>query len=331
MFRHYCMHFYIDILYILRVDCLKVNLKIFHHFVRIVICVSGIIIIAVKLSHSNKFIFFFSEENSHANFFTYWVQTLFNRTSYSRVFIYILVGLAAAPLGMIISLGFACGLLVALVFFPVLIGPLCFSLYVTCLVYVLCKIVCILHQLVKTSESSLKTAFKKCMKWLYTKTERVPFSPTVGLSLTELSSASDSGQSKNAEDVEHVISEKSFSSDENEETTQGDFRQLNVRSLLRVARPRFYAIDDLENQESETIDQDFPQENKVKKEVNDSAKQPPVQPKNSLLFRNVAVVKTYPTNNTAMKEKLEEMRRLLTTIRRRVSIQYPSSPSTGPS
>ena len=157
------------------------------------------------------------------------MQTLFNKTSYSCVLIYILVGLAAAPLGMIISLGFACGLIIVPLLFPVLIGPLCFSLYVTCLVYVFCKIVRILHQLVKTS---LKAAPRRCMKWLYATTETVPFSSTVGLSLTELSSAEgNNGQSENAEDMEHALSEKSLSSDENQGTTQADVRQLNVRSV----------------------------------------------------------------------------------------------------
>ena len=91
-----------------------------------------------------------------------------------------------------------------------------------------------------------------------------------------------------------------------------------------MARPRFYAIDDLENQETETHD-DTNSFSQASKACNNEQitchqrdKQQRLEPKNSIQFKNVVVV-----DKPAMSEKLEEMRRLLTTIRRRVSIQYP--------
>lgn len=101
--------------------------------------------------------------------------------------------------------------------------------------------------------------------------------------------------------------------------------------MLHVARPRFYAIDDLGskgtatliggNSSSQTI-----KASKEQRNCHQRDKQQRPEAKNSIQFRNVTVVKTYPADKSAMTEKVEEMRRLLSSIRRRVS--NPGSSST---
>lgn len=102
--------------------------------------------------------------------------------------------------------------------------------------------------------------------------------------------------------------------------------------LLHVARPRFYAIDDLENQELPAVHDDrfsfrAYKANKEKFTSQQRDRQQRPEAKESFQFRNIAVVKTYPTDRSAIKEKLEDMRKLLTTIRRRVSTQQHGNAS----
>ena len=104
---------------------------------------------------------------------------------------------------------------------------------------------------------------------------------------------------------------------------------LNFGQLLHVARPRFYAINDLENQEAESGNDNDSSSlarhaNKEHMTCHHRDRQQRLEAKNSVQFHNNidGVVATYPTDKPVSTEKLEEMRRLLATIRRRVSIQY---------
>ena len=97
-----------------------------------------------------------------------------------------------------------------------------------------------------------------------------------------------------------------------------------------MARPRFYAVDDLGTQETETRDDGNSsfQASKFNKDqtiCHQRDRQLHPEAKDSVQFKNVTIVKTYPTDKSAMTEKLEDMRRLLTTIRRRVSVQHPGN------
>ena len=104
---------------------------------------------------------------------------------------------------------------------------------------------------------------------------------------------------------------------------------LNFVQLLHVARPRFYAINDLANQEAESANDNDSSSvaryaNKEHVSCHDRDRQQRLEAKNSAQFHNNVdgVVATYPTDKLLMAEKLEEMRHLLTAIRRRVSYQY---------
>ena len=103
---------------------------------------------------------------------------------------------------------------------------------------------------------------------------------------------------------------------------------LNSLKVLHVARPRFYAIDDLENQGTESGNDSNSSSqagngNREHITCHQRDRQQRIEAKNSAEFHgNVAVVANRPTDKPAMGESLEEMRRLLTSIRRRVSVQY---------
>lgn len=106
--------------------------------------------------------------------------------------------------------------------------------------------------------------------------------------------------------------------------------------LLHVARPRFYAIDDLGNEETSTLTSgnspsQTNRDHKEQRTCHQRDRQQRPEAKNSIQFRNVTVVKTYPADKSATTETVEEMRRLLTSIRRRVSSQYPGSSFTSQS
>ena len=103
--------------------------------------------------------------------------------------------------------------------------------------------------------------------------------------------------------------------------------------MLHVARPRFYAIDDLGNKETSTMisGNSSSQTNRDQKEqriCHQRDRQQRPEAKNSIQFKNVTVVKTYPTDKLATTETVDDMRRLLTSIRRRFSNQYPGTSST---
>lgn len=146
---------------------------------------------------------------------------------------YFIIGLSAAPLGLIISFSFICGIVLTSLFLPILIGPLCFSVYVTFLAYIVWRIVRALLHLGQSLEASMKQSFRSCMGWLYRNTQRVPFSGSSGSPMPEPLDAEDDNRSENGEIVEQVLFEESLSDDEHEQTAQGDFRQLNVRSVSR--------------------------------------------------------------------------------------------------
>ena len=104
---------------------------------------------------------------------------------------------------------------------------------------------------------------------------------------------------------------------------------LNFVQLPHVARLRFYAINDLENQKAEWANDNDSSSlarnaNKEHMTCHHRDRQQRLEAKNGVQFHNNidGVVATYPIDKPVVTETLEDMRRLLTTIRRRVSVQY---------
>ena len=171
-----------------------------------------------------NFIFPFSEENQiqTSNF----VQNLLALDT-SRVFVYFFIGLSAGPLGLIISFGFLCAIILTSLLLPIWIGPFCFSVCVTVIAYLVWKIVCIMLEIAESFEDSIKQVFKNCTKWFFNNAQRTPFSSS---SVSSLSESLDFGKDESENGENELLD---VSSDENEVKMQPDVRQLNVRSVSK--------------------------------------------------------------------------------------------------
>ena len=155
----------------------------------------------------------------------YYLKQTMHTSSCFRGFVYFVFGVSAAPLGLFIAFALACGTVLASILFPILFGPICFSLYVTFLAYVMWRFVRVFFEIVNSLETSIKQSFKRCMGWLYKNTQRLPFSKSSELSLPEPLGAEDSDQDD--ENVQASLSDE----DLHEQSAHADFRQFNVRSV----------------------------------------------------------------------------------------------------
>ena len=154
---------------------------------------------------------------------------MFTSSSF-RAFMYFVFGISAAPLGLFVAFGFACGIILSSLILPIVIGPICFSVYVTFLAYVVWKFVCAFLELRNSLEASIKRSFRSCMAWLHRNTLRVPFLKSSEISLPEPLDTEDSDQDENCGNVQ-----TSLSDDGQEEATHDDVRQFNVRSVSITA------------------------------------------------------------------------------------------------
>lgn len=175
-----------------------------------------------------SFLFLYSEPSGNENFLTYLLHTL-STSSISCIFFYLLVGIGAAPLGLIVSFIIACGLIATSLSLPILFAPLCLSVYVTFLAYVGWKFVSTLYELANSLEASTKELFRSCMEWLYKKTQRIPFSSSSGVALAKI--LEEEGENENEYVEEESIEE---SSSDDLETAGDNMPELNVRSVSEL-------------------------------------------------------------------------------------------------
>ena len=177
-----------------------------------------------------KFLFLFSQQIWTSNIVNNFFQPLCT-TSSCRILMYFLIGLSAAPLGLIFSFIFACGVILTSLFLPVMFGPLCFIVYMMLFAYVVWTTVRALQELVRSFVACIKQSFKSSMGWIYKNAQRIPFSRFTTSSLPNRRDAEDDDRSGNNENVEQF--RESPSDDACEETEQADVRHFNVRSVSR--------------------------------------------------------------------------------------------------
>ena len=113
---------------------------------------------------------------------------------------------------------------------------------------------------------------------------------------------------------------------------------LFMFQLLHVTRPRFYSLGYPPHEEPEKVVADsklsggpitsrhtvatgplsYPNHRETPHRNNNRTE-------STVLLKNVAIVKNYPNDSPIMLEKLEDMHRLLTNIRRRVNNRRPAN------
>lgn len=172
--------------------------------------------------------FLFSQPMRTRNVFNNFFEPLFTSSS-CRIVMYFLIGLSAAPLGLIFSFLFACAVILTSLFLPVLFGPLCFAVYVTFFAYMVWTTMRALQELVRSFTASIRQSYTSWMGWIYKNTQRIPLSRFTTSSMPNQRDAQGDDQSGNSKNVQPF--RQSLSGDANEETEQADVRQLNVRSV----------------------------------------------------------------------------------------------------
>lgn len=163
------------------------------------------------------------------NVLAYFVPILFS--SPTRVIACVIAGLSAGPVGLMVSICLLCGILMTSLFLPFWIVPLCSSVYVAFLAFVVWKCVCLSIQFGKSLRTSFDKTFRSLMMWFYSNVEIFPLLSYSGLSLSEPSHSKVYRQSELGENEEDVFLEDRRSDYDHGEAAKGEVRQLNVRSV----------------------------------------------------------------------------------------------------
>ena len=172
--------------------------------------------------------FLFSQPMRTRNVLSNFFQPLFTSSS-CRIVMCFLIGLSAAPLGLIFFFIFTCAVILTSLFLPVLFGPLCFAVYVTFFAYMVWTTMGALRELVRSFTASIRQSYTSCMGWIYKNTPRIPLSRLSTSSMPNQRDVPGDDQSGNSKNVQPF--RESLSVDANKDTEQADVRQLNVRSV----------------------------------------------------------------------------------------------------